>query len=31
MTPFTISLFPTQPYDNIRVTGDIRAMLYHLR
>lgn len=30
MTPFTISLFPTQPYDNIRVAGDIRAKLYHL-
>lgn len=31
MTPFTVSMFPAQPYEKIQVTGEIRAEFYEIR
>lgn len=30
LTPFTVSVFPLQPYEKICVTGDIQAKLFYL-
>ena len=30
LTPFTVSVFPLQPYEKIGVTGDIQAKLFYL-